>query len=116
MRYFVPNSQLAIELPPQSSPHDKLGGIPWGLPPDRWPICSGCGGSQSLLAQFFHHPVHLDLGRSGRVLSVFQCNHDPGMCLTWEGGSGANACFVTELEDLTNELTPLPSDLPLIEC
>ena len=115
MRYFVPILRLSEELPAQSSPQDKLGGLPWGLPPCLWPICQDCGKSQSLLAQFVHDPVHLDLGRSGRVLSVFQCNHDPGMCSTWEGGSGANACFVTEPEDLIAGLTPLPFDSPLVE-
>ena len=80
-----------------------------------WPICRDCGKSLSLLAQFIHHPSRLDLGRAGRLLSVFQCNHDPGMCSTWEGGSGANACFVTEPEDLVDGLTPLPPDSPLIE-
>ena len=116
MRYFVPDIRLSIELPLQVSPQDKLGGLPWGLAPSQWPICQGCGKSQSLLAQFGHHPIRLDLGREGRMLSVFQCNHDPGMCLTWEGGSGGNACFITEPEDLTSGLTPSPSDAPLVEC
>ena len=115
MRYFVPVLRLVEELPAQSSPQDKLGGLPWGLPSSQWPTCRECGKSQSLLAQFIHDPRRLDLGRSGRVLSIFQCNHDPGMCSTWEGGSGANACFVTESEDLIAGLTPLPSDSPLVE-
>ena len=115
MRYFVPVLRLSGELPPQSLPQDKLGGLPWGLNPSRWPKCRDCGKSQSLLAQFVHDSTRLDLGRKGRVLSVFQCNHDPGMCSTWEGGSGANSCFVTEPEDLVAGLTPLPSDSPPIE-
>ena len=115
MRYFVPNIRISEELPYQSLPEDKLGGLPWGIAPKLWPICRECGKSQSLLAQFLHHPERLDLGRSGRVLSVFQCNHDPGMCATWEGGSGANACFVTEPEELLPGLATLPSDAPLIE-
>jgi hypothetical protein len=49
------------------------------------------------------------------MLSVFQCNHDPGMCATWEGGSGANACIVTEPEDLGPRLAALPLDAPPIE-
>lgn len=115
MRYFVPVLRLTAELPPQSRPEDKLGGLPWGLSPRLWPTCSDCGNSQSLLAQFVHHPPRLDLGRPGRILSVFQCNHDPGMCATWQGGSGANACFVTEPEDLVAELAVLPKDSPHLE-
>jgi hypothetical protein len=114
MRYFVPDIRVASELPPQSRPEDKLGGLPWGLG-KRWPTCSHCGKSQSLLAQFLHDPVRLDLGKSGRVLSVFQCNHDPGGCPTWEGGGGANACFVTDSEDIEAGLSPLPTDKPPLE-
>jgi hypothetical protein len=115
MRYFVPDIRLAEELPAQAAMQDKLGGRPWGLPLDRWPECADCGKSQSLLAQFSHHAERLDLGREGRVLHLFQCNHDPGMCQTWEGGAGANACFVTEPEDMWAGLTPLPGDAPVVE-
>ncbi len=115
MRYFVPFLRLRDELPPQSLPEDKLGGLPWGLAPALWPKCRECGKSQSLLAQLLHDPERLDLGARGRMLSVFQCNHDPGMCAAWEGGSGANACFVTEPEDLIPGLTPLPTDSPPLE-
>lgn len=115
MRYFVPVLRLTAELPPQSGPEDKLGGLPWGLSPGLWPTCRECGRSQSLLAQFVHHPPRLDLGRTGRILSVFQCNHDPGMCPTWQGGSGANACFVTEPEDMVAEFSVLPKDSPRLE-
>jgi hypothetical protein len=115
MRYFVPVLRLSTEMPIQSSPEDKLGGLPWGLPGSLWPACRDCGTSQSLLAQFIHHPQRLDLGRTGRLLSVFQCNHDPGMCASWEGGSGANACFVTEPEDLVARMSPLPKDSPSVE-
>lgn len=115
MRYFVPVPRLAIELGPQSRPEDKLGGLPWGLSTDSWPTCRECGGSQSLLAQFVHHPTRLDLGRTGRVLSVFQCNHDPGMCATWERNSGANACLITEPEELIQGMATLPEDAPVVE-
>lgn len=115
MRYFIPDIRVPAELPPETSAEDKFGGLPWGLPPDAWPKCADCGGSLSLLAQLVHHPVRLDLGRAGRVLFAFQCNHDPGMCSTWEGGSGANACFVVEPESLGSALTALPEDGPLLE-
>lgn len=115
MRYFVPVPRLAVELPPQSRPEDKLGGMPWGLAPNSWPTCLECGKSQSLLAQFVHHPLRLDLGREGRVLSLFQCNHDPGMCAAWEHNSGANACLITEPEDLVDGPAQLPQDTPVVE-
>lgn len=37
------------------------------------------------------------------------------MCATWEGGSGANVCFVTEPEDLLDSTTNLPTDAPPVE-
>ena len=115
MQYFVPVLRLSEELPPQRRPMDKLGGLPRGLNPQQWPRCRNCGKSQTLLAQFVHRSSRCDLGKEGRVLHIFQCDHDPGMCSTWEGGSGANACFVTEPEDLLNSLSALPVDSPPIE-
>lgn len=94
---------------------ERLGGNPVGLNPDLWPVCTDCGKSQSLLAQLQHHPDRLDLGRDGRMLFVFQCAHDPGMCSTWEALSGANACFVVEPEQLGSELTPTPADGPPLD-
>jgi hypothetical protein len=112
MRYFVPDIRVAQEAP---NCIERLGGLPWGLPKARWPRCSGCGRSQSLLAQFQHDANRLDLGRGGRTLFAFQCNCDPGMCDTWEAFSGANACFVLEPDDLQNGETPLPPDTPPID-
>lgn len=112
MRYFVPD----IRLPEESSSNiERFGGIPFGLATADWPLCAECGKSQSLLAQIAHHPDRLDLGRDGRTLFVFQCNHDPGMCDTWSATSGANACLVMEPEDLIEIPSPLPSDRPPLD-
>ncbi len=112
MRYFVPDIRAAQET---TSCSERLGGIPWGLPKDKWPQCKQCGGSQSLLAQYQHHADRLDLGREGRTLFVFQCGNDPGMCDDWKAFSGGNACFVIEPEELREGETPLPPDLPPLE-
>ena len=92
MRCFVPDIRLAAELPEQTKLEEKFGGVPWGLDEELWPTCADCGKHQSLLAQLVHDDTRLNLGREGRVLLVFQCNHSPGMCETETGGSGANAC------------------------
>jgi hypothetical protein len=115
LRYFVPDIQLESELPVQEKLEERLGGLPWGLPNHRWPRCAECGHSQSLLAQFLHHPVRLDLGGVGRTLWIFQCNHDPGMCETWSGTSGANACFVLEPDEVVDGFPGLPEDAPSVE-
>lgn len=108
MQYFRPVLSLPADLDADFSPVERLGGQPWGLGEERWPLCSECGQRQSLLAQFLHAPPRLDLGADGRMLFVFMCNHDPGGCATWEGGSGTNACFVLE----PHELIGAPSDSP----
>jgi hypothetical protein len=115
MKYFIPDIRLSAELPIQTSVEEKLGGLPWGISDAKWPICRNCQKSMSLLAQFVHHPQRLNLEREGRTLNIFQCNHDPGMCSTWEMGSGANACLVVEPEELTPRLATLPRDKPLVE-
>jgi hypothetical protein len=115
MRYFVPDICAAAEAAPETGAQDKLGGSPFGLRQDMWPTCTDCGKSQSLLAQLTHDPTHLDLGRAGRVLFAFQCNHNPGMCATWDARSGANACIIVELEELGHRLSDLPDDRPAVE-
>lgn len=109
MRYFVPDIRLVDE---ESRQIEKLGGMPWGLPVEKWPICKDCGKAQSLLAQFAHHSERLDLRRAGRVLFVFQCDNYPSGCSTWDAKSGANSCFVLEPEELTEATTPIPADSP----
>lgn len=115
MRYFIPDIHPAAEAQAETAAQDKFGGRPWGLNPQQWPQCRECGKSQSFLAQLIHDHERLDLGRTGRVLFVFQCNHDPGMCSTWDGSSGANACFVVDPEDLGHAVADLPEDSPLVE-
>jgi hypothetical protein len=136
LRYFVPDIRVPPTTATRSSdsglighlfggggtmsttkpaPRERLGGVPWGLGQGQWPICKDCGKSQSLLAQFGHDPDRLDLGREGRVLFVFQCAHEPGMCATWEAFSGANACFVVEPEQLGLHATETPSDGPPVD-
>jgi len=108
VRYFVPSLRLGVLMPRQARLEEKRGGLPWGLPQDRWPLCATCSRPQSFLAQLVHHVERLDLGAPGRTLLVFQCNHDPGMCETWAGGSGANACVVLEPGEVLDGLTRVP--------
>ncbi|MFA6209864.1 MAG: hypothetical protein WCT03_14195 [Candidatus Obscuribacterales bacterium] len=115
MYYFVPMLKLASQLPEQKTLEDKLGGVPWGLPKEKWPNCSMCKKPQTLLAQFVHNEERLNLGKSGRVLFIFQCNYDPGNCETWDANSGANSCFVLDHNDLTEGLTALPASDVTIE-
>lgn len=115
MRFYIPQLDVAGQMEESSAHPEHLGGLPFGLPADLWPTCAECGGTQSLIAQFLHDPLRLDLGRSGRMLFVFQCNHDPGMCATWEAFSGANSCLILEPEMQTGHLTEYPADSPPLD-
>jgi len=115
MRHFAPVLKLGSALPAQVAIEEKFGGLPWGLSADRWPTCRECSKPQTLLAQLRHHPERLDLGKDGRVLFVFQCNHDPGMCETWAGQSGANACFILDENELGTGLTAAPTPQTTVE-
>jgi hypothetical protein len=112
MRYFVPRLQLGLLLPKQTRLEDKFGGVPWGLPRERWPNCRHCGKPQTLIAQVQHHPEWLDLGGPGRALYLFQCDGwwQSG-CDTFSAVSGTNSCFILEGQELTNELTQPPSEV-----
>lgn len=110
MKYFVPNLELAKESKSQAAFQEKLGGLPFGLPVEMYPICKGCGNPMVLLAQFIHHKERLDLGKDGRILFVFQCNYQSlrTSCSVWESESGANSCFILEKEDLTSKFEKVP--------
>jgi hypothetical protein len=109
MPFFTPILRRGDQLPPQLQLEDKFGGLPWGLPADRWPMCRACGKPQSMICQLQHDAQRLDLGQRGRVLLVFQCNHDPGACETWAAASGANACLVLDASELGTGPSPLPT-------
>lgn len=113
MRYFVPT--LVFPTEEQAQFVEKFGGNPWGLPQERWPLCAECGKPLTHLFSLQHHSERLDLGREGRQVLVFQCNHDPGMCETWSAGSGANAVLFLDPEDSTDTLTELPEPEPETE-
>lgn len=110
MKYFVPKSEKAEEFNFQTEPKEKFGGLPFGLPTDRYPVCEKCENPMALIAQLFHDEERLDLGYAGRFLSIFQCNNikDFSICPTWDLYSGANACFVIDSEELTARVEKLP--------
>ncbi len=96
MRYFVPELALGVLLPEETELVEKFGGLPYGLPPDKWPVCGECGLPLSHLFTLKHDAERLDLGKNGRVLMAFMCNHDPGICGTWDMDSGANSVLILE--------------------
>lgn len=82
MRYFAPRFQIATLAGEQKKLLSKIGGISWGLPADRWPICRQCERQERLLAQLCHEPPMLDLGSPSAVLHLFQCMECGGIDYT----------------------------------
>ena len=111
MKYFVPTLALGALSPPQTRLADKFGGLPWGLPAEKWPSCAECGNPQTHLATFTHSAERLDLGAEGRVVMIFQCGHAPNEtdCETYEANSGANAVVFLNAHELGNGLTEPPA-------
>lgn len=112
--YWRPELGPPVEPSHRATLVDKLGGLPWGLPAERWPRCPECEGLLTLHAQLQHHAERLDLGRSGRVLFVFQCDHRPGLCETWSVSSTASVALVVEPEALQSGTTAAPEPTPLL--
>jgi hypothetical protein len=103
---FRPIFQLGILNGKRSGREDKLGGLPFGLPPDRWPRCAVCGLPQVYLAQF-RNSHKIDLGREQRSLFLFQCP-DGALCESWDHRTGANAAILIEASDMTETTTHAP--------
>ena len=108
MRYFVPDLKLGVLLPEQTELCEKFGGKPWGLPAEKWPLCTECGKPLSHLFTLKHSTERLDLGAKNRVVMAFMCNHDPGACETWDSDSGANAVLILEEAELGGGSTNAP--------
>ena len=111
MKYFVPELALGALLPPQSQFVEKFGGLPWGLPLDRWPLCAECGNPQTHLATLVHHAERLDLGKEGRAVLIFQCGRSPNEtdCEAMQSDSGANAVIFLDADEISTGLTEPPA-------
>ena len=114
VRYHVPRSVLGSRCERQTGPVDKFGGLPWGFPVARWPICRECGRPQSHVAQLHHDDERLDLGGGARALVLFQCEWGPDPCQTFRPEYGANAAMIIDAggDGLTLPPEPFPPEVP----
>ncbi len=72
-------------VPGQVASIGQLGGdplVPAGL---QWPSCVSCDGAMTHMVQ---------LGVDDRLLTMFQCENNPGMCSDWEPFAGGNAAVL----------------------
>ena len=96
MRLFVPIVAYVEGSATNARPSEKFGGLPQGISHGDWPRCAECGEPMSHICRFQHHEARLHLGGGGRVLTLWQCENNPGLCATWSATSGANAAIVSE--------------------
>ena len=104
MQSFLP--RLSLPDGPQMSLRPKFGGLPWGLPVDLWPRCSGCGQALHLLAQLPSNTPGLN-GPSGHALHIFACRW-MGECDNLGGEPGHDAVLWVPEGELGQGLTPFP--------
>ena len=101
--------RFCLEATPGIVP--KLGGLPWGLPVQLWPVCEECGRPMSHLAQIPAQSLDADAPvlpmAADAVLFVFKCEWDSA-CSFWESDGGANRVFSI----LRNELGDAPTTPP----
>ncbi len=122
MRSDLP--RMTITPPKSGGLHPKFGGLPWGLPPERWPLCRCCGEPMSAMVQI---PVRGSLDRvdwiaaradmADRVLHLFTCerpSESRAPCPFWELEDGANAAFFLREGELGDTVSALPSPEPEI--
>jgi len=111
MKIFVPRLTVASLQPPQSALMPKFGGLPWGFPVERWPVCRECASSMALLAQLPHDAAAaLDLGGDAHVLHLFQC--PTGGCSSYAYEAGCTASLILRCEELGEGLTEPPAGPP----
>ena len=98
MVYAGPTSEVA--------PGTRTGGVPLVPESFAWPACATCAGPMQFLAQ-------LELGPA-RLLSIFMCQNDPGLCDEWDAAAGGNHAYVFTSPTLTTAGVPT-TGVPLLE-
>ncbi|SFJ49693.1 hypothetical protein [Thermoflavimicrobium dichotomicum] len=112
MKYYQSVCELGLLLPEPKQFQEQFGGLPWGLPHEKWPLCNNCGKPMTIIAQLQHHPVRFNLGKEDRVLFIFQCLNDPGFCDFGEPGKG-NAALILDAEEMTKGRTKPSQEIPI---
>lgn len=105
--------------PPSDSPPtaSHFGGVPFGLPTERWPVCAVCDVAMTPLLRLEPGPW-LPRIPDDHVVLVFKCEGEDG-CDFWEAEEGANACLLVPRADLATNPLPVPpavadGDTPLL--
>ena len=84
-------------VPPEDEPETRFGGRPLApaREPFEWPVCRTCEGNMQFLGQ-----LRLPDDAGDRLLLLFQCQNDPGLCDDWDAESGGNRVVNIGVEGL----------------
>ncbi|MEF3113605.1 DUF1963 domain-containing protein [Streptomyces chrestomyceticus] len=72
----------------------RTGGVPLAPVGTAWPLCASCGGPMQFLAQILYDREAGDEEGGRKVLALFACQNDPGMCDDWDAESGGNRALL----------------------
>ncbi|WP_330294453.1 hypothetical protein [Streptomyces sp. NBC_00503] len=90
----------------------RTGGNPLAPAGTAWPRCATCDGPMQFLAQIVldeqGRPVTGGDIRADRVMAVFMCQNDPGMCEEWSPTEGGNRALLFP----AGALRPMPVPAP----
>ncbi|MFD5970621.1 hypothetical protein ACFWGR_31085 [Streptomyces sp. NPDC060311] len=111
MTYAGPVDDLA--------PVTRTGGVPLVPAGFTWPRCAECSGPMQFLAQLpVNAPGAQGAGAAAaaeRVLSVFMCQNDPGLCDEWDPVAGGNRALLFPRAGLTPAPVPTGDETLLAE-
>ncbi len=99
----MPHLFLAAPPPVETALTSRIGGRPLAPRGSSWPTCATCKGAMQFLGQFRIKDFAPDL--PDRLLSVFMCQNDPGMCDDYSPISGGNIARVHAVQGL-EPMTP----------
>lgn len=86
---------------------DPAGETRFGGPPSvpagpfAWPTCATCSGPMQFLGQ-----IRVTHDGSDRLLLLFMCQNDPGLCEEWDADAGGNAALVVAPTGLVAAAVP----------
>lgn len=102
-------------------PLTRTGGTPLAPAGTAWPHCATCDGPMQFLAQIvlddLDRPADRGDGRDGqdaqdgqdgRVMAIFMCQNEPGMCDEWSPTAGGNRALLFPAEGLAPMSAPAP--------
>ena len=103
---------LNANVPSRIAAVTRFGGLP-SIPTDynfQWPRCSSCGGPMQFLGQ-----IALEDHDAKRVVLLFMCQNDPGMCDDWEANSGGNRAIIVTFPGASHVADPPQGGLTVRE-